>query len=174
MAAGGTRIEADTRARHRADEKIADARLRLVSELERIAYADTRDVVQWDREPEVDQDGNVIGFKDTMRVTPSHLVTKDQAAQVRSVTTKSGALKFEAFDELAALTQLAKLLGMAQDPQKQAVSNATVNVQQVNIGGDNALEAVRRLAFAIAKAQHTQSVFSKPVPSHVIIDRSKE
>jgi hypothetical protein len=29
---------------------------------------------------------------------------------------------------------------MAQDPQTQAVSNAPVNVQQVNIGGDNALE----------------------------------
>jgi hypothetical protein len=168
------RIEADTRARHRSDEKIADARLRLISELERIAYADTRDVVQWDREPELDQDGNVIGFKDTMRVTPSHLLTKDQAAQVRSVTTKSGSLKFEGFDKLAALTQLAKILGMARDPQTQAVSNATVNVQQVNIGGDNALEAVRRLAFAIAKAQHTQSLLPQPALSHAIIESSKE
>jgi hypothetical protein len=31
--------------------------------------------VQWDREPELDADGNVIGFKDTMKVTPSHLLT---------------------------------------------------------------------------------------------------
>jgi hypothetical protein len=122
-------------------------------------------VVQWDREPELDQDGNVVGFKDTMRITPSHLLTKDQAAQVRSVTTKSGSLKFEAFDKLAALTQLAKILGMNQDPQTQSVSNATVNVQHVNIGGDNALEAVRRLAFAIAKAQHTQSLLPQRGPS---------
>jgi hypothetical protein len=57
-------IEADTRARHRREKKISDARLRLISELERIAYADTRDVVQWDREPELDQDGNVTGFKE--------------------------------------------------------------------------------------------------------------
>jgi hypothetical protein len=54
---------------------------------------------------------------------------------------------------------------MAQDPQTQAVSNAPVNVQQVNIGGDNALEAVRRLAFAIAKAQHTQSLLPQAAPS---------
>jgi hypothetical protein len=162
------RIKADTRARHRVDEKIADARLRLISELERIAYADTRDVVQWDREPELDLDGNLIGFKDTMKVTPSHLLTKDQAAQVRSVTTKSGSLKFEAFDKLAALAQLAKILGMAQDPQTQAVNNATVNVQQVNIGGDNALDAVRRLAFAIKKAQHSQLLSLPMVPSHAL------
>jgi hypothetical protein len=101
-----------------------------------------------------------------MRVTPSHLLTKDQAAQVRSVTTKSGSLKFEVFDKLAALTQLAKILGMAQDPQTQAVNNATVNVQQVNIGGDNALKAVRRLAFAIHKAQHSQLPSLPLAPSH--------
>jgi transcriptional regulator of heat shock response len=76
------------------------------------------------------------------------------------VTTKSGSLKFEAFDKLTALTQLAKILGMAQDPQTQASNNATVNVQQVNIGGDNALEAVRRLAFAIAKVEHLQALDS--------------
>ena len=57
-------VEADTRARHRTEEKIADARLRLIREFERIAYSDTRDVVQWDLEPELDQDGNVVGFKD--------------------------------------------------------------------------------------------------------------
>ncbi|HKN28471.1 MAG TPA: hypothetical protein VJY34_11535 [Roseiarcus sp.] len=45
------RIEADTKARHRADEKIEDARLRLIRELERIAFCDPRDVMQWDRVP---------------------------------------------------------------------------------------------------------------------------
>ena len=33
-------IPSDTRARHRAEEKIADARLRLIARLEAIAYAD--------------------------------------------------------------------------------------------------------------------------------------
>ena len=96
------------------DQKITDERLRMIRELGRIAYSDPRDVVQWDREPELDQDGNVIGFKDTMKVTPSRLLTREQAAQVKSVTTKSGALKFEVHDKLAALAQLAKVLGVAR------------------------------------------------------------
>ena len=145
-------VEADTRARHRADQKITDARLRLIREYELIAYSDIRDVVQWDREAELDQDGNVIGFKDTMKVTPSRLLTREQAAQVKSVTTKGGALKFEVHDKLAALAQWAKVLGVAPEPQSQTVNSATVNVRQVNIGTDNALEGLKRLAFAIEKA----------------------
>ena len=145
-------VEADTRARHRADQKITDERLRMIRELGRIAYSDPRDVVQWDREPELDQDGNVIGFKDTMKVTPSRLLTREQAAQVKSVTTKSGALKFEVHDKLAALAQLAKVLGVAPEPQSQTVTNTQVNVGQVNVGSDNALEDLKRLAFAIEKA----------------------
>ena len=45
-------------------------------------------MVQWNREPELDSDGNVIGFKDTMKVTPSHLLIREQTAQIKSVTTK--------------------------------------------------------------------------------------
>jgi hypothetical protein len=61
--------EADTRASRRADQEITDARLRLIREPERIAYSDIRDVMQWDREPELEEDGNVIGFNDVMRAT---------------------------------------------------------------------------------------------------------
>ena len=159
-------MEADTRARHRADQKITDERLRMIRELGRIAYSDPRDVVQWDREPELDQDGNVIGFKDTMKVTPSRLLTREQAAQVKSVTTKSGALKFEVHDKLAALAQLAKILGVAPEPQSQTVSNTQVNVGQVNIGADNALEGLKRLAFAIEKAARARDAQAKPAVSH--------
>jgi hypothetical protein len=147
------RIEADTRAHHRADQIIIDARLRLIRELERIAYSDVRDVVQWDREAELDRDGNVIGFKDTMKVTPSRRLTRCQAAQVKSVTTKSGSLKIEVHDKLGAIAQLAKILGVAPEPQPQTTNNTQVNVGQVNVGKqDNALETMRRIAFAIALA----------------------
>jgi hypothetical protein len=147
------RIEADTRARRRADQNITDARLRLIRELERIAYSDVRDVVQWDREAELDRDGNVIGFKDTMKVTPSRRLTRCQAAQVKSVTTKSGSLKIEVHDKLGAIAQLAKILGVAPEPQPQTTHNTQVNVGQVNVGQkDNALETMRRIAFAIALA----------------------
>jgi hypothetical protein len=108
--------------------------------------------VQWDREPELDRAGNVIGFKDTMKVTPSRLLTREQAAQVKSVTTKSGGLKFEVNDRLAALAQLAKVLALTPDRMPPG-SNTQVNVGQVNVAApDNALEMMRRLAFAIAKA----------------------
>jgi hypothetical protein len=108
--------------------------------------------VQWDHEPELDNDGNLIGFNDTMTVRPSRLLRREQTAQIKSVTTKSGSLKFETYDKLAALGKLAKILGVAPEPQPQTVSSATVNVQQVNIGGpDGALESLRRLAFAIER-----------------------
>jgi 3',5'-cyclic-AMP phosphodiesterase len=83
--------EADTRARHRSEKKIGDSRLRLIRELERFAYSDTHDVVQWERRPRLDDDGNVVGFVDELIPTPSRLLTQDQAAQTRSVTTKAPA-----------------------------------------------------------------------------------
>jgi hypothetical protein len=110
--------------------------------------------VQWNREAELDGDGNVVGFKDTMKVTPSHLLNREQAAQIRSVTTKSGALKFEVHDKLSALVQLAKILGVTPEPLSQTVNNTQVNVSTVNVpGGESALEAARRLAFALRKLQ---------------------
>jgi hypothetical protein len=72
---------------------------------------------------------------------------------VRSVTTKSGALKFEVVDRLAALEKLAKVLGLPLDAAPQTVANTQVNVTHMNVSGnDTALEAVRRLAFALQKA----------------------
>jgi hypothetical protein len=149
------RIEADTKARHRTEKKITDSRLRLIRELERIAFSDPRDVMQWERVPVLDSEGNVLGWRDEVIATPSRLLSADQAAQVRSVTTKGGALKIEAHDKLAALEKLARILGVYQEPPVAASSTVTVN--QVNIGQANALEAVRRLAFALAKAQHLRA-----------------
>ena len=62
--------------------------------------------------------------------------------------------KFETHDKLGALEKLAKILGIYQEaPAVQAVT-----VNQVNVGGDNALEAARRLAFALAKLSNTPGV----------------
>ena len=149
----GERIRAEHAARARTVEKENDARLRLVRELERIAYSDVRDVIQWDVEPAIDKDGTIIGERPVMRVTPSHLLTKEQAAQVRALTTKSGGLRFETHDKLGALAQLARILGLIQ-PQEAAPST-TINNTQINVaaaGETNALEMARRLAFALEKA----------------------
>jgi hypothetical protein len=149
------RIEADTKARHQADEKIEDARLRLIREFERVAYSDARDLAQWDRRPRLDNEGNLVEFVDELQVTPSRLLTRDAGALVRSVTTKSGTIKIETHDKLQAIDKLARILGVYQEPPASA---APVTVNQVNIGSNNALEAVKRLAFAIAKAQHSQAL----------------
>jgi hypothetical protein len=127
--------------------------------------------MQWDRVPEFDCEGNVLGWRDEVIATPSHLLTADQAAQVRSITTKKGTVTFEVHDKLAALDKLARVLGLYHEPPAPP---SAVMVNQVNIGGDNALEAVRRLAFAIARAQHTQSLLPQPAPSHMINESSKE
>jgi hypothetical protein len=148
------RIEDDTKARHKAEKKIPDAREWVIRELERLAFNDVRDLVQWDKRAVLDDDGQVVGFEDIMVVKPSRLLTPDQAASVRSVTAKAGQLKLETHDKLGALEKLAKVLGIYQEtPAVQAVT-----VNQVNVGGDNALEAARRLAFALAKLSHTPGV----------------
>jgi hypothetical protein len=144
------RIESDARSRHRREKPIDDARLRLVRELEKIAYSDVRDLVAWDKEPIVDSDGTVTGYRDRMTVTPSHRLKPGAAAAIRSVTTKAGALKFDAHDKLNALMTLAKILGMTTD----APPPSSVTINQVNVGPDTALEAARRLAFALAAAEH--------------------
>jgi hypothetical protein len=145
------RIEDDTRARHKAEKKIPDARERVIRELERLAFNDIRDLVQWDKRAVLDDDGQVVGFEDIMVVKPSRLMTPDQAASVRSVTTKAGQLKVETHDKLGALEKLAKVLGLYVEPTAPPVSQS-VTVNQMNFNSDNALEAARRLAFALAKA----------------------
>jgi hypothetical protein len=80
--------------------------------------------VQWNCEPDLDGDGNVIGFKDTMKVTPSHRLSAAQAAAVKSVTTKSGNLKLDVHDKHTALQSLAKILGFTTE---------AAPVQQVNV-----------------------------------------
>ena len=162
-------MEADTRARHRTEEKIADARLRLIARLEAIAYADPRDVIQWNRKPKVDKDGNVTGWTKELVVTPSHLLTREQAAMVKSITTKGDGIKFEVNDQLTALAQLAKILGLTADQAPTSVANTQVNVGQVNVvgGGDNGLESLRRLAFAIEKTCRAQEAgLLEAKPSH--------
>jgi hypothetical protein len=148
------RIEQGAEARRREEKTIEDARLRLIRHLEAIAYSDPRDIVQWDVEPIIAEDGTVIGERPVMRVTPSHLLTREQAAQVRGVAPKGGGLRFETADKMAALAQLARVLGLVQ-PDAAPSSSTTINAAQVNVvqaGERNAMELARRLAFALEKA----------------------
>jgi hypothetical protein len=138
-------------------------RLRVAKEFERLAFADVRDVVAWERRPLYDADGNVIGYRDEMTATPSHKLKPSQAAAVKGVTTKSGRLKIEFHDKIAALTQMAKILGMTQDVAP--APSVTVNQLALNNGPETALEAARRLAFALAAAQHAAEQAKREPPT---------
>ena len=147
-----SRTEADTKARHKAEKPLHDLRSRVIRELERIAFSDARDVVQWQRQPIVDDHGNVTGYREEVTPTPSHNLKAAQAAAVKGVTTKSGSLKIELHDKLAALDKLGRMLGLFHDAAPAA--HVTVNQMNLNNGPETALESVRRLAFALAKVQH--------------------
>jgi hypothetical protein len=58
------------------------------------------------------------------------------------------------------------VLGFAADHVPVGVQNTQVNVGQVNIGQDNALDKLRRLAFAIEKAARAQEAGLFDTPSH--------
>ncbi len=127
----------------------------MIREWERIAYCDVRDVVQWDHEPVFDKQGNVIGKRNVMTVTPSRLLKPEQAAQVRSITTKAGGLRFKMHSKLEAMAQLARILGLTgQDigPGATITNNTQVNVSTA--ADMPAMEVARRVAFILERAEH--------------------
>ena len=158
------RIESDAKTRARLVEKEQDARLRLIRELEAIAYVDPGDLMQWDRAPVFDDDGNLTGYRDRLELTPSRLLTKAQRSAVKTVsqiTKKDGVtVRVDTNGKLEALSLLARILGMnAPDAPlaSRTVNNTQVNVSTVNMTGEeSALDGARRLAFALAKLQHAR------------------
>jgi hypothetical protein len=165
------RIQRDTERRHRFEKKLDDIRMRTLRELERVAFADVRDLAQWDRKTVIGDDGTVRGFRDELVPTPSHLLTSAQAAAIKRVTTKGGALNIDLHDKLSALDKLARALGLFQDSIPTA-SSLTVN--QVNIGEPTALEAVRRLAFALAKAAHLDGPRQTSIDAQIKKEREEQ
>ncbi|MBV8472410.1 MAG: terminase small subunit [Hyphomicrobiales bacterium] len=140
------RVRADTARRHKSEKKVGNLRSRVLQELERVAFADVRDIVQWRRVPIVDKDGTVTGYEDVMVVTPSEQLTAAQAAAVREVTTKSGSLKISTHDKNSALEKLCKALGIYSD----AAAPPAPSVVVVDSGAEKALEVAKRLAFLLA------------------------
>ena len=146
----------------------------MIRQLEALAYSDVRDVVQWDKEAIVNSDGDVTGFKHVMQITPSRLLTPEQAAMVKGVTTKAGELKFDAIDRLQALAHLARVLGMVAPDAPNVVNNTQMNIGQVNMTGEqSALEAARRLAFALERAARAGPLVIEAV-SHAPDEEPKE
>ena len=146
------RIESDAKERARIVRQETDAKSRMIAELEAIAYADIGDIAQWDKKPIYDDEGTLKGYEESVTFTPSRLLTRAQRGAVKSITkqsTKYGPqIRLDTAGKLEALTLLAKVLGIAAETAPGTVTNTQVNV----IGSGNALEDLKRLAFAIEKA----------------------
>ncbi len=174
------RIRANAQRAARQDEKEADARLRLIRELEAIAYVDVGDLVQWDRKPRFDADGALVGYDDILDLTPSHLLSKAQRAAVKSVSRtvkKDGTtVRLDTNGKQDALALLAKILGMTAN-DSPAPSSVTNNTQvNVTVGDGSALDAARRLAFALEKAARALPASSPTIDleaSHAPVEQPK-
>ena len=158
------RVNAETRRRHAKENSVEDIRIRAMRRLEAMALGDRRDLIQWGRKPVVNSDGDVTGFVDDLALTPSDKLTADQAALVKGVFMKSGQLRVEMVPQLEALRDLMKSLGMLQDSAPPPPS--TVNIGQINVGND-AVEAVRRVAFLLAAADNAPKPLAPLTIEHV-------
>jgi hypothetical protein len=142
------RVRASAQASIRPEKNKLSRQEKILRELDRIAFGDVRSLVRWEQKAQLDQDGNVVGVSDVVSATPSDSLSRDAAALVKSVTTKSGALKIDTHDKLAALQALMRHEGMGE---RDAAPPVTVN-NSLTIQGDSALEHVRRLSFMLAAA----------------------
>jgi hypothetical protein len=140
------RVKADTKRFVRRQKKFDDLQAKAVAELEKIAFSDVREVVQWDRKPVLSPDGEILTIADQISVTPSGQLSPAAAAAIKSVFNKGSAVRVELHDKQAALLAILKLTGAFKE-DKPPPSPVTVN--QVNVGG-SALEATRRIGFMLA------------------------
>lgn len=155
------RVDQAAKRRAKAEKPIEDVRIRLARRMEALALGDPRDVINWDRKATVDADGNVTGFADELVVTPSRLLSADQAAMVKGAFLKSGEMRIEMADQLVAIEKLCKALGIYQEsaaPMPIAPSAATASL------GADAVEQVRRIAFLIHAASNHAAQANLPNP----------
>ena len=113
-------------------------------------YSTIGDVVAWDRKAILGPDGTVEGFRDEITPVPSAHPARGTMTAIRSVTTKSGALKIDMHAKKNAMAGLAKILGMTVDatPVQQSLTVNTINVRDVQ-----ALEVARRVAFLLSSVE---------------------
>ena len=81
-------------------------------------------------------------------------------------------MKFETHDKLGALEKLAKVLGLYVEPTAPPV-NQSITLNQVNFDSNNAFEAARRLAFALAKAAQMDQSGGQLLVDHAVGEERK-
>lgn len=157
------RVEQQTIAQFRPEKNRLNRQDRIARELERIAFGDVRSLVSWERKAELDQDGNVVGMVDAVAPIASHQLSRDAAAMVKGISTKSGSVKIEAHDKLRAIEALMKIEGMGMESSAPPPS-VTVNNLTVQAG---AIDDVRRIAFLLAAAENAPKPMEPLTIEHV-------
>lgn len=162
-------IADDTKLRQRREPKPShspDLQQAIKRELSKIAFSRVTDHTKWSRVPILDDEGNPTGaFRTEVIAVPSDRIDDDAIATISKVHSVRGDIKLEGMSKIDALDRLARIEGMyTQEIPATMTSQTTIN--QVNIGEVNALEAVRRLAFALEKARQSQLIDVTPAISH--------
>ena len=142
------RVDEGTRqfAKHKLQR--GDTLTKVVKRLESIALIDPGELLNWERVPILNADGEVTGYETALQVKDSAKLTADQRAAVRGVFTKSGQLRVELHDQVNALVNLHKLL-----TGKDGSIAPSITINQQNIGDVPALDAARKVAFLLAAAR---------------------
>jgi hypothetical protein len=143
------RVKADTRTFLRRKRGDGDLLARALQKLDDIMSTDVREIVDWRREPVLNDNGEVVDITETVAVKDSAKISARAASAIRGVFTKSGRIRLELHDQRAAAAEIVKLLS---GNDAQPASNVTVN--QINMMGQtDALEAAKRVSFLLAAAR---------------------
>jgi hypothetical protein len=150
----------------RRQAKAGDLQQRALARLEAIAFTDIREIAQWDRRAIVNADGEVTGYEEDVRMTPSSKMSAATAASIKGIIAKFGHARIELHDQRQALVDILKITGAFAD-DKPPPTNVTVN--QLNVGVSTSIEAARKVAFLIRQAAAMQSgppmIEGKALPS---------
>ena len=141
------RVKADARSfarRQKVKGDLLDATLRRLAD---IAHTDPREIFAWREEATVNEAGEVIGTAPRLIVRDSKDISAAAATLIKGAFLKAGEVKIETHDQRAALVELAKLL-----KGSDAAPPPNVTVNQVNVGGVDALAAASRVAFLLSSA----------------------
>jgi hypothetical protein len=153
-----SRVLGDTRAYRRREKRHGDLLDRAVRELEAIAFQDVREVADWRREPVLNPDGEVVDVRETLQIRDSKALTTDAAKAVRGVFLKGDRVRLELHDKRLALESLIKLLS-----GKNASPQASISVQQVNVGEMNSIDMAQRVLFMLNAAASQRAPAAEPI-----------
>jgi hypothetical protein len=142
------RVDISTRTYLKRTKKSGDLLARALQKLDDIMSTDVREIVDWRREPVLNDNGEVVDITETVAVKDSAKISARAASAIRGVFTKSGKIRLELHDQRAAAAEIVKLLS---GNDAQPASNITVNT--INVGAHDALEAAKRVSFLLAAAR---------------------